>query len=173
VIPYKGAIRDQRELSRTKEGPTASCGCPHAVACPHPTKGAPYKKKGKPVGRFFHGLFLDPFFFRCPLYMCLLWTSPTGHTDWVSSRPAARHHWVLCPPPPPPHHHPHTPRAAAMRALRGVAGSSFFRLPGVSLWPVLASVSASTLPKCLPAGQKLRCSCRQIQTHATRPLDYL
>jgi hypothetical protein len=51
------------------------------------------------------------------------------------------------------------PRAAAIRAMRAIAegGSpcflpliSFFGLPGFSLWRALASVSASSSPKCLP-----------------------
>jgi hypothetical protein len=50
-----------------KEDPTASCGCPHAVAYPQPMQGHPKKNqtKGKSVGCFWPGFcfFVGPCFF--------------------------------------------------------------------------------------------------------------
>jgi hypothetical protein len=62
---YKGVTRGNY---LAKEDPAASCGCPHAVACPQPTRIAlkrgtlKKKKKGK-VGRSLFGFFLWSFFF--------------------------------------------------------------------------------------------------------------
>jgi hypothetical protein len=53
--PHKGVIRAGNQL--VKEDPTASCGCPHAVACPqtaHSRRKGHLKKKGK-VGWLFLG----------------------------------------------------------------------------------------------------------------------
>jgi hypothetical protein len=70
--PHKGVIRAGNQL--VKEDPTASCGCPHAVACPQTAlsrrKGHLKKKKKESrsvvfwVNCFFVPCFLFLFFWR-------------------------------------------------------------------------------------------------------------